>query len=82
MHLREGLNDMRDVYSGYQQVSSPANIYGLCHKSESDRLLLCTFEKGPNNTYAAWLVALSRLGSEWREATRMKIDDKTGHLKF
>ena len=37
--------------------------------SDSDTLLVCSFERG-----ARWLVALSRNGSEWREAQRVQTD--------
>ena len=42
--------------------------------SDSDTLLLCSWEKGPDGKRAEWLVALSRNGSEWREAQRVQTD--------
>ena len=57
--------------------------FKLCYMCESDTLLLCTFEKGGSkNTYSAWLIALSRLGSEWRDGTRVKIDDNKAFKCF
>ena len=42
--------------------------------SDSDTLLVCSGEKGPDQKYAKWLVALSRNGSEWRETQRVQTD--------
>ena len=42
--------------------------------SDSDTLLVCSSEDGPDKERAYWLVALSRNGSEWREAQRVQTD--------
>ena len=42
--------------------------------SDSDTLLVCSSERRPDQKIAYWLVALSRNGSEWREAQRMQTD--------
>ena len=47
-------------------------MYSVCHMSDSDTLLVCSGEEGPDGNWANWLVALSRNGSEWREAQRMQ----------
>ena len=51
----------------------------VCHMSDSDTLLVCSGEKGPDENYAYLLVALSRNGSEWREAQRVQTDG-LGHI--
>ena len=42
--------------------------------SDSDTLLVCSGELGPDRKLAYWLVALIRNDSEWREAQRVQID--------
>ena len=53
----------------------------VCYMSDSDTLLVCSLEKveRPDQKWANWLVALSREGSEWREAQRVRIDGD-GHM--
>ena len=51
-------------------------MYSVCHMSDSDTLLVCSRENGPD--YSKWLVALSRNGSEWREAQRVQTDGMGG----
>ena len=41
----------------------------VCHVSDSDSLLVCSFEI---NDRDFWLVLLSREGSEWRETHRVQ----------
>ena len=48
-------------------------VNSVCHMSDSDTLLVCWGEQGPDNN-TNWLVTLSRNGSEWREAQRVQID--------
>ena len=60
--------DLRDVYRA-------THVYSVSHMSDSDTLLVCSGEEGPDENYANWLVALSRNGSEWREAHRVKTYD-------
>ena len=67
MRVRDTADDLRNVYKG-TVVSS------VCHMSDSDTLLVCSGEEGPDKNYANWLVALSRNGSEWREAHRVETD--------
>ena len=42
--------------------------------SDSDTLLVCSSEEGQGG--ADWLVAMSRSGSEWREAHRVQTDGR------
>ena len=70
MRVSDNAGDLRDVYRD-PHVSA---IYSVCHMSDSDTLLVCSGEEGPDRKYAQWLVALSRDGSEWREAHRVKTD--------
>ena len=42
--------------------------------SDSDTLLVCSSKEVPDWKYANRLVALSRNGSEWREAQRVQTD--------
>ena len=67
MRVRDNAGDQRDVYRAPNYTS--IRVWSVCHVSDSDTLLVCSGEK-----YANWLVALSRNGSEWREAQRVKID--------
>ena len=56
--------------------TSRSRMFSVCHMSDSDTLLVCSRENGPDRKYAYWLVALSRNGSEWREAQRVQTDGK------
>ena len=42
--------------------------------SDSDTLLVCSHEKGPDGNVARWLVALSRNGNKWRETHRVQTE--------
>ena len=72
MRVRDNAGDLREVYRAPQDTSP--YIYSVCHMSDSDTLLVCSFEKWLDKKSANWLVALSRNGSEWREAHRVQID--------
>ena len=61
--------DLRDVYKGTAHDKSQF-VYSVCHMSDSDTMLVCSGENIGNK----WLVALSRNGSEWREAHRVQTD--------
>lgn len=63
-HLRDGPCDLRDVYN-----VPNCNVLGVCHMRHSDTLLVCCSEQNKG-----WLVALSRIRSEWREAQREMTD--------
>ena len=65
MRVRDNAGEQRDLYRAQL-------IYSVCHMSDSDTLLVCSGEDGG----AKWLVALSRNGSEWREAQRVQTDGK------
>ena len=54
-------------------------VYSVCHMRDSDTVLVCSRECGPDNTSANWLVALSRRGGggEWREAHRLQTEGAT-----
>ena len=73
MHLHDNLGDLRTVYKGSKFCKSPCLI-NVCYISVLDTLLLCTYETGPDRTFAKWLVALTRIATEWHEAMRLKID--------
>ena len=62
MRLRDNAGDLRDVNRA--NTASPS-VGSVCHMSDSDTLLVCSTQ---------WLVALSRNGSEWREAQRVQTD--------
>ena len=72
MRVRDNAGDLRDVYRAPHDTSP--YITSVCHKSDSDTLLVCSGEYGPDKKLAKWLVALSRNGSEWREAQRVQTD--------
>ena len=72
MRVRDNAGDLRDVYRAPHDTSP--YITSVCHMSDSDTLLVCSVEEGPDGKGALWLVALSRNGSEWREAQRVKTD--------
>ena len=67
MRVRDNACDLRDVYSA-------SLVFSVCHMSDSDMLLVCSYEVGPDKLLANWLVALSRNGSEWRETQRVQTD--------
>ena len=72
MRVRENAGDLRDEYRAPHDTSP--FIMSVCHMSDSDTLLVCSDEYGPDMKFAHWLVALSRNGSEWREAQRVQTD--------
>ena len=76
IHLRDNAYDQRDVYRAPHDMSP--FIRSVCYMSHSDTLLVCSGEKGPDKNYANWLVALSRNGTEWREAQRVPTDGEGG----
>ena len=76
MRMRDNAGDLRDVYRAPLDMSP--FITSVCHMRDSDTLLVCSFEKGPDRNRARWLVALSRNGSEWREAQRVQTDASGG----
>ena len=69
MRVRDNAGDLRDVYKSNLLDNSPY-IYSVCHMSDSDTLLVCSGDKGADSDN--WLVAMSRNGSEWREAQRVQ----------
>ena len=72
MRVRDTAGDLRDVYRAPHDTSP--YISSVCHMRDSDTLLVCSREDGPDGKRANWLVALSRNDSEWREAQRVQID--------
>ena len=70
MRVRDNAGDLRDVY----RAPHDAYVWSVCHMSDSDTLLVCSGEEGPDGEKAEWLVALSRNGSEWREAQRVQTE--------
>ena len=77
IRMRDNAGDLIDVYRGTEDTS--LSIYCVCHIKDSDTLLVCSSEEGPDEKKAKWLVALSRNDSEWREAQRVKTD-KVGRI--
>ena len=73
MRVRDNAGDLRDVYRAPHDTSP--EVLSVCHISDSDTLLVCSDEYGPDMN-ARWLVALSRNGSEWREAQRVQTDGR------
>ena len=74
MRVRDNAGDLRDVYRAPHDPSPYNGLMSVCHMSDSDTLLVCSFERGPDRKFAYWLMALSRNGSEWREALRVQTD--------
>ena len=72
MRVRDTADDLRDVYRAPHD--KPSVVWSVCHMSDSDTLLVCSHEEGPDGKRIKWLVALSRNGSEWREAQRVQTD--------
>ena len=68
MRVRDNAGDLRDAYRAPHDTIPFIN--SVCHMSDSDTLLVCSGEVGPDWKDANWLVALSRNGSEWRETHR------------
>ena len=69
MRVRDTAGDLHDVYS------APL-IYSVCHLNDSDTLLVCSGEEGPEpeRNCAKWIVALSRNDSEWRESRNRRVE--------
>ena len=74
MRVRDNAGDLRDVYRAPHDTSPI--LLSVCHMSDSDTLLVSSLEKGSDGKIAQWLVALSRNGSEWREAQRVQTEGK------
>lgn len=74
IRLRDNIADQVSVYRGNAHDSSPL-LSSVCHMTDSDTLLVCSSELGPNNVRAYWLVAVGRIKHEWREAHREQIED-------
>ena len=74
MRVRDNASDMRDVYKAPHDTDP--HVWTACYMSNSDTLLICSGERGPDQKIAYWLVALSRNGSEWREVQRVQTDGK------
>ena len=72
MRVRDNAGDLRNVYRAPHDTSH--EVLSVCHMSDLDTLLVCSWESGPDGKGAFWLVALSRNGSEWREAQRVELD--------
>ena len=72
VRVRDTAGDLRDVYRAPHGTSP--TMWSVCHMSDSNTLLVCSWEVGPHWKIAYWLVALSRNGSEWREAQRVQTD--------
>ena len=74
MRVCDIAGDLRDMYRATHETSPL--VWSVCHLSDSDTLLVCSREDGSDGKRANWLLALSRNGSEWREAHRVQIDGK------
>lgn len=68
--VRECPSSLRHVYKTPPLMPLRVFMWSVCYLSESDTLLLCSFE-----SYKNWLVELTRSknGSEWRETQRVKL---------
>ena len=73
MRVRDNAGDLRDVYRAPHDASP--HIYSVSHVSDSDTLLVCSYERRPDGKRAFWLVALSRNCSGWRETHRVQTDE-------
>ena len=69
--LRDNSGDLQDVYRGTAHNKEPL-VFDVYHARDSDKLFMCTLDKGPKKNLAHWLVVLSRNGVEWREVNRVK----------
>ena len=73
MRMSDNAGDLRVVYRAPHDKDP--RVLSVCHMSDSDTLLVCSLDRAAN-----WLVALSlkralsRNGSEWREAQRVQTD--------
>ena len=47
MRVRDNAGDLRDVYRGTPHDTSPI-VWSVCHMSDSDTLLVCSCENGPD----------------------------------
>ena len=66
---------LREVYRGSEFDSSPL-VLSLCYVNESDTLLMCSREQGPNEEVDnIWLVALTRSSSGWSVTQREQHTD-------
>ena len=74
MRVRDNAGDLRDVYRAPHDTTP--DVFSVCHMSDSDTLLVCSGEYGPDGKYANWLVALSRNGSDWREEQHVQTDGR------
>ena len=74
MRVRDNAGDLRDVFRAPHDKDP--RVLSVCHMSDSDTLLVCSTEDGPDGKRARWLVALSRNGSEWREVQRVQTDGR------
>ena len=73
MRVRDNAGDLRSVYRAPNDTTP--EIISVCHMSDSDTLLVCSYKHSPHRKDVNWLVALSRNGSEWRETHRLQIDE-------
>lgn len=67
LKLQDNSGSLHDVYKG--------SVTSVCYMSQSDTLLLCSYERGPESKAGSWLVALKRSPAQWREEHRMKTED-------
>ena len=74
VRVRDNSGDLRDVYRAPHDMKPL--MLSVCHMSDSDTLLMCSYEVGSDLMHGHWLVSLSRNGSEWREAQRVPTDGK------
>ena len=68
VRVRDNAGYLRDVYRAPHLGEW---VWSVCHMNDSDTLLVC---EGYLIQDTNWLVALSRNGSEWREAHRVQTD--------
>ena len=76
IRLHDNAGDLRDVY----RTAEDSRVYSVCHMSDSDSLLVCSFENWQDEL-AYWLVLLSREGSyDWFETHRVQTAAAKGML--
>ena len=74
IRMRDNIGDLNDVYKAPHDTSP--FVWSACHMSDSNALLVCSGERGPDQKVVNWLVVLSRNGNEWRETHRLQTEQK------
>ena len=76
MCLHKNTDILRDVY---RSGDTEESILSMCLMSELDTLIISSVnQRKSGSSFTYWLVALSRSGSEWREAHRVQTEHLAG----